>query len=67
MLIRDRVEALTPVDKVADADLMAAIQERQALLGQCVGWLWPSVLTGQIDCLREREAVARQAMTGRPK
>lgn len=62
MLIRDQVEALTPVDKVADADLMDAIQERQALLGQSVGWLWPSVLTGQIDRLRERllaVAVAR--------
>jgi len=62
MLIRDQVEALTPVDEVADADLMDAIQERQALLGKCVGWLWPSVLTGQIDRLRERllaVAVAR--------
>lgn len=61
MLIRDRMEALTPVDKVADADLMAAIQERQALLGQCVGWLWPSVLTGQIERLQARRAELRAA------
>lgn len=47
------MKTLEEAKKLRRPDLLKEIQERRALIGQMVGWLYPSVLNSEIAVLME--------------
>lgn len=54
MTAQERIDLLGPVEAIPDDQIDAAIAAREKLHAEMVGWLYRSILEGQLYALRVR-------------